>query len=75
MTDNSLTLALEGDVTVDQLQTAIAGLRDLLSALSEEIGETERSRLRVTLGAVKGRVQAMSSRGELRFVLFDALTD
>jgi hypothetical protein len=38
MTDNSLTLALEGEVTLDQLQVAITGLRDLLAALTHEVG-------------------------------------
>src|ERR1019366_6499504 len=38
MPDNTVTLALDGDVTLDEFANAVAGFNELVAALSEESG-------------------------------------
>jgi hypothetical protein len=64
---------VNGEVEAVRFETAIADA--VLTSAPEPATAPERAPPRVAFGGVRGRVQTLSSRGRLRFTLYDALYD
>ncbi len=66
-----ITKVLDGKVRAVRFETADGDA----TVYSQEIGQVPRPSLRSAYGAITGRVQTLSSRGGLRFTLYDLLYD